>query len=140
MGYCTEQDIIDRLSATGLLYPLDDDGDASYEAADSAIIADIIDEVTAEIDAYIQGLFTDTSALHGNVWLKVRAVDLACERLCQRKGANPPDSIVYCSERALELLDKVRLRELRIPNATYPYDAMDTLKRRAGRPRVFNPE
>ena len=140
MAYCTEQDIIDRLSAVGLLYPLDDDGDASYESADSAIVANVIEEVTAEIDAYIQGLFADTLALHGNVWLKVRAVDLACERICQRKGSNPPDSIVYSAEKAMESLEKVRVRELRIPNATYPYDAMDSTKRRAGYPRVFNPE
>lgn len=140
MPYCSEQDIIDRLSATGIRYPLDDDNDATYEAADTALVVAIIAEIDAEIDAYIQGLFASTVPLQGNVWLKVRSVDLACERLCQRKGQAAPASIVACAERSLELLDKVRTRELRIPNAVYPYDVLDPTLRLAGRPRVFNVE
>lgn len=138
MPYCSQADIESRLSSTGLLYPLDDDNDGTIEAADTAIIAEVIAEVDAEINMYLTTLFHAPASLAGNVWLKIRAVDLACLRLCERKGASPPDSILSAYERSIDLLERAMKKEVRIPGAVYPMDSFED-RRRVGLPMASNP-
>ena len=139
MAYCVVQDIIDRLSSTGLLVLVDDDNDATLDASESDYVQDAIDDISTEIDAALSTSFEDPSSLSGNVWIKVRAVDLACERICERKGATAPSSISAAAQRSRDMLDQVRMRELRVPNATYPGDGFEIERRKFGLPRAFNP-
>lgn len=122
-----------------MLYPLDDDNDQTYEAADTALIADIIEDIDAELEIALASSFTTPSDLAGNVWLKARAVDLCSERLLTRKGGNPPPSVAEQATRTREWLEMVRKREIRVPYATYPGDGFDTERRQMGLPRVVNP-
>lgn len=139
MAYCVVQDIIDRLSSTGVLYLVDDDNDGTREASEEAYLQDAIDDISTEIDAALAPSFNTPSSLGGNIWIRARAVDLACERVCERKGQNPPTSVTAAANRSREMLDQVRRRELRVPNATYPTDGFEIERRRFGLPLAFNP-
>lgn len=139
MGFCSEQDIIDRLTTTGIIYSHDDDGDMSYEAADTALIEDTIAQIDEDIKVYLSPSFTTPSSLMGNVWLKSKAVDLVCERVCERKGLTAPQSIKENAERARAWLERVMGREVRVPGATYPGDGSDIERRQFGLPRAWNP-
>jgi phage gp36-like protein len=139
LAYCVVQDIIDRLSSAGVLYLVDDDNDGVLDASESAYIQTAIDEIATEIDAALAPSFNTPLTLDGNVWVKVRAVDLACERLCERKGQNPTQSVTLAAERSRQMLDQVRMRELRVPNAVYPGDGFDIERRKFGLPLAFNP-
>jgi len=139
--YCTEQNIIDRLSLAGLMYLLDDDADESYESADSDIVAEAINDASDEIDVYVARWFENPrTTLSGNSWLKGRCVDIACERLCERKGQNVPASLLSAVGRTREWLAAVATGDLRIPQAVYPTDGTNIEDlREFGLPRVSNP-
>jgi len=139
--YCAENDIIDRLSLTGLMYLLNDDDDSSYESPDSALVEGAISDASDEIDVYVARWFDNPRLnLFNNSWLKGRCVDIACERLCERKGQNVPTSLLNAVGRTREWLQAVAVGELRIPQAVYPTDATNIEDRREfGLPRVSNP-
>lgn len=139
MAFCSESDITDRLSATGLLYSVDDDNDGVLDASESAVVASVIADIDADIEMYLTPIFNDISSLAGNVWLKVRAVDMVCHRLLERKGQTPPESLIAANTRAYELLELVRTRKVRIPRAAYPGDGFIEENRAIGLPHVSNP-
>lgn len=138
-----EQDVLDRLSQTGVLYQLDDDNDGAYEAADTALVMTCIDEVCVEIDAALAPWIDVPRDAVGNEWLAVRCLDLAAERLCERKGQTPPDSIVNAARRTREWLELVRHGKnsengMRVPGLTYPTDGDTYTAINIGSPRVVN--
>ena len=138
-GYCTEADIITRLSTGSLLYLLDDDNDGSYESADTAIVDQFIEDASGDIDICLQTSFPTPRLLIGNWWLKRAAVDLVSQRLFERKGNGVPTSIMDAADRIREQLDAIRDRRLRVPGATYPMDGFTNERRALGLPHITNP-
>ena len=141
--YCLSQDVIDRLSNAGALYCADDDRDGTLDAAESDLIADAIEAVSAEIDGYltpvIETVPIEQTAATLNRWLRDRCVDLACERIVARKGRKIPQSLGAAAVRAREWLDQVASKERRVPGLAYPGDGFREERMQIGRPVVGRP-
>lgn len=138
--YNKQQDVIDRLSETGVLYLADDASAGSVSAAVQERIDDARRDAAAEVDAALAPWLVvvpfsqDEDSL--NPWLRARSIDLAAERLAERKGTVVAESITLAATRARELLEHVRTGRMRAPNVPYPVDSFDDAKRQIGRPRV----
>ena len=144
MAYCTVNDVIARLSQSGVLYIVDDDNDGTLDTAEEAYIASAIADASVEIDEALTPWFDDPSQCSGNPWLNVRCIDLACERLCGRKGQTPPETIVARAQYARERLDLVRRSRnaqdgLRVPGLIYPGDTDTERNRIVGKPLITKP-
>lgn len=139
MPYCTRQDLIDRLSATGLVYVADDDGDheVSSDEEESAMDAALL-AADAEIDAALLP-FVMLPIAGNNEWLRHRAVDLAVERAIERKGQTVPPSLAEAARRSRQWLEKIRTGAMRVPGLEYTSDAPAEGTTSFGRPRVINP-
>lgn len=136
MPYCTRQDLVDRLSGSGLLVTADDDQDGAASGAEGAALDRAIESASAEINASLapRGLIPWAT---GNAWLRDRAVDLAAERLAERRGGVAPASFTAAAGRSREWLDQVRRGELRVPDLVAPAQNADLSA--PGSPRVGNP-
>lgn len=141
--YCENQDVINRLSSVGALYCVDDDNDGTLNATETALITDAVESVSAVIDGYLTPVIETVpiSQTSGslNRWLRDRCVDLACERLCSRKGKAVVKSIKEMADWARGELDKVQAKEMRVPGLVYPGDGFVSERRQIGRPVVANP-
>lgn len=141
--YCLNQDVRDRLSEAGVLYCVDDDRDGVIDTDGSALIDDAIAAVSAEIDGYltpvIEAVPVEQSSGNLNRWLRDRCVDLACERLCSRKGKKVVASISQTAARSRDWLEAVADKAMRVPGLVYPGDGFQTERRLIGRPVVGNP-
>lgn len=143
MAYCEVQDVLDRLSQVGVLYQTDDDDDGSYSTSDADLIETCIAEAAVEIDAALAPWFDTPRSTAGNAWLNVRCLDLASERLCERKGQTAPVSIAAAAERSRAWLELVRRGKesdvgMRVPGLEYPGDSDTITAAEQGRPRVVN--
>ena len=86
MSYCSRQDIVDRLGATGLVYVADDDGDQSVSNdEEEKAIEPALASAESEIDAALLPYVT-LPIIRPSEWLRHRAIDLAVERVIERKG------------------------------------------------------
>ena len=139
MSYCTQQDLIDRLSATGLVYVADDDGDQAVSGGEEGTALDAaLASADAEIDAALLAFVTLPIA-GANEWLRHRAVDLAVERAIERKGQTVPTSLMEAARRSRQWLEMIRTGAMRVPGLEYTSDASTDGVHSFGRPRVINP-
>lgn len=138
MSYCTRQDLVDRLSAVGLAYLADDDDDGEVSGSEEERLLDaVIAAADAEIDL---ALWPHVDLpIESNDWVRDRAVDLASERLAERKGHAVPAGLWTAAARSRRWLDAVRRGEFRVPGLVYTVDGDEEGKRTLGRPRVVNP-
>ena len=140
MAYCTRQDLIDRLSETGLLFVTDDDADeAASERERTASLDRAIVAAGVEIDAALLP-HSDVPVTASNDWLTQRAIDLAIEHIAERKGSIVPASLAEAARRSRTWLDQVHRAQLRVPGLVYPADRFPDAVRRAGLPRLCNPD
>lgn len=143
VGYCSRQDIENRLSRAGLLWLVDDDLDGKANETEKAAAIDVaIAQAGTEIDAALAPIFDSVPLPDAgeNEWLKYKALDLAVEWLANRRGKNAPDQVVKAADRARAILERVRLMQYRVPGLVYPTDQVaETDRQRLGRPRVTNP-
>jgi len=141
--YCLNQDVIDRLSSVGILYCTDDDQSGTTGASETALITDAVESVSAVIDGYLTTVIETVPIVQTsttlNRWLRDRCVDLACERLCGRKGKSVVGSIRATADWARNELEKVQNKEMRVPGLTYPGDGFVNERHQIGRPVVANP-
>lgn len=138
MSYCTQQDLVDRLSAVGLAYLADDDDDGEVSGSDEERLLDaVISAADAEIDLALAPHVELPVA--SNDWLRDRAVDLASERLAERKGHAVPTGLWTAAARSRRWLDAARRGELRVPGLVYATDGDEEWKHAVGQPRVVNP-
>jgi phage gp36-like protein len=139
MSYCSRQDIIDRLSASGVIYVVDDDGDNNTPSPDElAYIDQAIAACDAEIDAAL--LPYVSIPIDGfNEWLRHRDVDLAVERVIERKGQSVPSSLKEAADRSRRWLELIRKGEMRVPGLAYASDMSGEADSSLGQPRVVNP-
>lgn len=144
MAYCTNADVTNRLSSIGILYLVDDDNDGVLDVSEDAYVTEAISYATTEIAESLAPWFDDPFAVTTNAWITDRCVDLACERICGRKGQDPPAIILQAAQAAREKLEKARSGRhapdgLRIPGLIYPGDT-DTLKNQIyGKPIITTP-
>lgn len=127
--YCTIQDIKDRLSDTGILFTVDDDDDNTLDSSEEDFIERIQAETRSEVDAALCNWFELplTGSNTSNEWLRRVHLDLATERLLERKAPqqiSPP--IKDAAARARQWLEQVRLGDFCIPELTYPTDSFST--------------
>lgn len=135
--YCDRRDLIDRLSEAGVLYIADDD---STGGASSGELEASLDRAIAAASAEIDAALTPIARLPLDVelaWLRDRAVDLASERLAERKGGPVPTALAAAATRSRAWLEAVRAGKLRVPGLASPRDLPPGSG--AGRPRVANP-
>ena len=141
--YCVRQDIIDRLSQTGILHVSDDDaketvGETELRRSVDPAISAAAGEIDAALIPWIEvPLSQNEDDL--NQWLRDRAIDLASEYIAARKGGKVPESFGKAAERSREWLKEAREGKLRVPGLVYPTDAFDLQLRVMGKPRVMNP-
>lgn len=139
MAYCDPEDVIDRLSGTGLVYVADDDADdVASQAEQSASLDHALAAAGAEIDAALAPHVALPLAA-SNPWLRQRAVDLAVEHLVERKGSGVPASLAAAAARSRIWLEAVRAGKLRVPGLAYPGDSFARERGALGLPRVANP-
>lgn len=119
MAYCTQSDIEHVLSSTGVDLRTDD-------GVEATLVADAIEEADMEIDQACLYLYTAASLAASN-WVKHKAKAMAAYFLCIRRGNPAPASIAAAFERAIELLEKVRLGALAIPGAVMSKAAAPTM-------------
>lgn len=141
--YCLRQDVIDRLSDTGILYCVDDDQDGALDSSEGELIDDAIEAVSAEIDGYLTPVIEVVPVVQSsgslNRWLRDRCVDLACDRLAGRKGKKVVASIAGKAALSREWLELVAAKTMRVPGLTYPGDGYREERLKIGRPVVGNP-
>ncbi len=137
MSFCEVQDIIDRLSATGILYAVDDDNDGTREASEEAYLQDAIDFAeSTEINPTLLTITETPSIYEGNDTLKWWTVDIASERVAQRKGQTAPESLTQAAQRARDFLTLFREGKYMIPGIKPPAVQRDIEFRNLGRPRI----
>lgn len=144
MAYCTNADVIARLSQAGILYMVDDDNDGILDAAEEVFITSAVSDASTEIDEALAPWFDDPRACSGNAWLNVKCVDLACERVCGRKAQTPPSHVTEAARIAREKLDLVRRSRsapdgLRVPGLVYPGDTDTVANWTYGKPLYTKP-
>ena len=144
MAYCNNADVIARLSQTGILYLADDDNDSILDANEDAFVTSAINDASTEIDEALAPWFDDPRSCSGNAWLNAKCVDLACERICGRKGQTPPQHVSEAARIAREKLDLVRRARsapdgLRVPGLVYPGDTDTAANFAYGRPLFTKP-
>lgn len=139
MPYCSSDDLVQRLSASGIVYLADDDGDQSASPSEQSLAIDAaIASADAEIDAALAARVTTPAP--ANDWLRHRAIDLAAERLAERKGLSVPESLAAAARRSRAWLEEVRQGTRAIPGlAASNLDSVGPAPG-AGQPRVLNPE
>jgi phage gp36-like protein len=140
MSYCSVQDVIDRLSETGVLYVADDDGNGSLSSDETQrAIRSSIDAADAEIDAALASRVTLPIG-GGNEWLRYRSVDLSAERLAERKGQSVPTSLKEAARRSRQWLEEVRQGTQLVPGLTlFANPTSSATSSAPGSPRVANP-
>lgn len=137
MAFCSVQDVVDRLSSTGILVLVDDDNDGILDASEEAYIEDAISyAASTEINPALMTVTASPSSYEGNETLKWWAVDLACERITQRKGASAPDPVVAAADRVRENLRAFRENRLIIPGVVPSNVSREQEFRGLGRPRI----
>lgn len=138
MTYCTTDDLYARLGERGILFAADDDADGACSAGESSrAITASISAASNEIDAALAAHWTLPLA-ESCEWLLHRAVDLACEYLLQRRGAEVPRSIAEGASRTREWLEKVHAGSLVPPGLATALSQRDSSPSR-GLPRLSNP-
>jgi phage gp36-like protein len=137
--YCSVQDVIDRLSASGVIYLADDNGDGSISNAEMLVaVQSSIDAASSEIDAALIDRISLPIA-EPNEWFRHRGIDLAAERLAERKGQGVPTSLVEAARRSRDWLEEIRTGERAIPGVSPLPSAVGPTSTVAGWPRVANP-
>jgi phage gp36-like protein len=106
--YCTQSDLVNRLSADGIAYRTDD--------VPPAALGDVLAEAATVIDEHCR-LAYDPASLAQSDWVQQRATDIAAFMLCQRRGNPVPPGVAQKYERTLERLELVRKGQLAIPDA-----------------------
>lgn len=107
LPYCTENDIINRLSLDGVTYRIDD--------APPVSLGDVIIDASSQVDEYLFAQY-DPNQLTGSDWARERAADIATFLLCERRGNPVPPGIAAKFERTMDKLERVRLGIICVPN------------------------
>lgn len=107
LAYCSQNDIINRLSADGVTYRTDDNPPTT--------LGDVIVDAGTQIDEHLFFLY-DPNQLVQSDWVRERAADIASYLLCERRGNPVPPGIAAKYERTMERLEKIRLGLLAVPN------------------------
>lgn len=109
-NYCTDNDVVLRLSQEAVNLRLDDLSGAG----------DYIEEASAEIDMMLLGRYP-AARLAANPWVKFCCRSIACEFLCIRRGQDIPASIATDCERYRAQLALIASGAIRLPNTPmYP--------------------
>lgn len=141
MSFCSVADVVDRLSFTGLLYQVDDDDDAESQSESAELVedADSIESCIRYADEEIKRAlltYTETPTQYeGNETLRGWAVDLASERLCERKGQEVAESFLRAAQRTRENLTQFASGQMMIPGIVPPVVQRIEF-RNLGRPRI----
>ena len=106
-AYCSQNDIINRLSADGVTYRIDD--------VPPTDLGDVIVDACSQIDEYLFAQY-DPIKLATNDWVRERAADIAAFLLCERRGNPVPPGIAAKFDRTTEKLERVRLGITCVPN------------------------
>jgi phage gp36-like protein len=106
--YTTESLIVTRLGQLGVDLRLDDSADAESD------LEQVIDDATWEVDYYLQDRYLQSDA-SANGWVQAHATAFAVLFLCQRRGNDPPESLVKECERRSKQLENVRKRQAHVP-------------------------
>src|SRR5262245_62009918 len=104
--YLTEIDVMNRLSAEGVLSRLDADGDGMVNPFEQKALDDALSDASETINFYTWMKY-DPSVLVGNAWVNRRAVDFAAYVLCGLQGNPVPDSVWKKAEAAEKVLEAV---------------------------------
>lgn len=141
MSFCSVDDVIERLSFAGVLYQADDDDDAESQSESAEIDEDretieaCIRYADEEIKRALLTYTTTPTQYEGNETLRGWGVDLASERLCERKGQAVPESFLRAAERTRQNLATFAAGQMMIPGVVPPYtQRIESWK--AGRPRI----
>jgi len=116
--YCTRQDLINRLSATGVIDRADDGPPAE--------LGDVIDNASTIIDEHCLLLYTP-ARLAVSDWVNQRATDIAASLLCERRGNPVSQGIAKPYERTMLRLEQVRLGVLSIPDIAARREAVPAM-------------
>lgn len=136
--YCTETDIVGRLSFLGLLNCIDVPGDGVLSADDRAeMLAPAVAYASNLVDTYLaQQIPIATARGSGNQWLKDRATDIAVARVIGSRGREIPENVKADQDRSISLLQEIRTGQYQIPGFPYPAPANSRYMNRA--PKVAN--
>jgi phage gp36-like protein len=104
--YCSWSDVQKRISAEAADLRLDDDPSARE---------DVLDEAAVEVNGYLQ-LAYEVPSLALSTWVRFRARDIAVYLLCLRRNHPVPNSVQQRYDDAIELLEKVRQGQMRLPD------------------------
>jgi len=83
MAYCTREQITAKIPPPVLTDALDDDGDA---AEDAGLFDSLVAAASAEVDGYLQGLFTVPFADPAPSKVVQAAIVFVCESVYQRRN------------------------------------------------------
>ncbi len=137
--YCSESDIVSRLSYLGLLNCLDVPGDGVLSADDKAeMLVPVIAYASNLVDTYVaQQMPIESARGAQNAWLRDRAIDIAAARVIGTRGRELPENVKGDRDQAITLLEQIRTGQLLIPGFPYPAPANTRYMNRA--PKVANP-
>lgn len=104
--YCTTTDLVNRMSAEGVQYRIDDDPPTA--------LGDVLAEAADTVDEHCWTMYSQ-AALAGSSWIKERCADIAAYLLCERRGNPVPPGIAQKHDRTLKKLERVQLGLLQVP-------------------------
>lgn len=105
--YCSQNDLLNRLSADGVNYRIDDNPPVA--------LGDVIIDASSQIDEHLFFLYDPTQLVQSD-WVRERCADIAAYLLCERRGNPVPPGIEAKFVRTMDRLEKVRCGQLAVPN------------------------
>lgn len=105
--YCSENDLINRLSADGINYRTPDNPPTT--------LGDVLTDACSQVDEHLYYLY-DPAQLAASDWVRERAADIASYLLCERGGDPVPPGIQQKYERTMARLEGVRTGTLAVPH------------------------
>ncbi len=139
--YCSQSDVINRLSEDGLRYLIDRDQDGLVSEDEKTRFLDVaIERAGLTIDTQIQHLMRPNFArAAANDYLKHICVDLAVGQIARLAGGEPAISVIVSENEAKKKLERIRYRTDVIPGLVYPLPGVPTSQMRPSNGMVINP-
>lgn len=139
--YCSQSDVINRLSEDGLRYLIDRDQDGLVSEDEKTRFLDVaIERAGLTIDTQIQHLMKPSFArAAANTYLKHICVDLAVGQLARLAGGEPAISVIVSENEAKKKLERIRFRQDIIPGLAYPMPGSPVSQMRPSNGMVINP-
>lgn len=117
-AYCTQSDLIKRFSTYGVEAFSDHD---ETGAIDTSVVADVIDEASAEIDMYCLRFHTE-EVLADVRWIEHACVTIALKLLCECRGNPVPESLLARYDEIIKKLERIRDGQDQLPGAALRSD------------------